>query len=156
MPGFKESEVEQIIVAVKTWARRSPINSFAIVGSWARKQARSDSDLDLMFLTSNPELFLGNTTWFNNISWNNLDLKIERYYDRTYGVVRSRHLVFQSGQRIEFSFGNLDWAKIDPIDSGTYQVVSNGMRIISDRHRLLGNLQAMPSANYVIANNLKN
>ena len=145
MSGFEKLEVEQIIAAVKTWVMRSQIYSFAVVGSWARKQAHPDSDLDLMFLSSNPKLFFEDTTWLNDIPWDNLNLIIKRYYDRTYGVVRSRHLVFQSGQRIEFSFGNLDWAKTNPIDPGTYQVVSNGIRIISDRHLLLENLQAIAS-----------
>ena len=151
MAGFKESEVEQIIIAVETWAiKRSQINSFAVVGSWARKQTHPNSDLDLMFLASNPELFFEDLTWFNYIPWENVNLTIDRYYDRIYGVVRSRHFVFQSGQRIEFSFGSLEWAKINPIDPGTYRVVSDGMRIIVDRHQLLENLQQ------AIANNLNN
>ena len=78
MTGFGELEVEQIIIAVKTWAKRSQIDSFAVVGSWARKQARSDSDLDLMFLTSNLELFFKDITWFDRIPWDNLNLTLDR------------------------------------------------------------------------------
>ena len=141
MTGFKESEVEQILVTVETWAKSQlEINGFALVGSWARKQARPDSDLDLMFLTPHLELFFEDIVWFNNIPWHSLNLEIDSYYDRVYGVVRSRHLVFQSGQRIEFSFGYPNWAKINPIDPGTLVVVRSGIRIIHDREKLLENL----------------
>lgn len=141
MAGFKELEVEAIIAAVKAWAKQQPeIYAVALVGSWARNQAHENSDIDFMFLIPNPELFFQDTAWINFIPWHDLNLKVDRYYDRTYGVVTSRHLCFQQAQRVEFSFGYPSWANINPIDPGTLAVISSGIRIICDRDRLLTTL----------------
>ena len=142
MSGFTASEVDCIIQIVKTWAENEPeIHAAAVVGSWARKQARADSDLDLMLLTPQPELFFDNYS-FQHLPWHTLELEITDYYDRIYGVVRSRHLCFSRGQRIEFSFGYRSWADTEPIDLGTYRVISSGLKVIYDRKRLLANLIA--------------
>ena len=141
MTGFRKSEVEEIITTIERWAiSHSLILSMALVGSWARNEANSHSDIDLMFLTSEPKLFFDDVHWFKNISWHKFNLEINDYYDRTYGIVRSRHLCFQNGKRVEFSFGYPNWANTNPIDPGTLKVVSSGIKIISDRDRLLENL----------------
>ena len=141
MPGFDKLQVERICRAIATWADRDPkIYAVALVGSWARNEAHANSDIDLMVLTSKPELFFQNNSWFHSIPWQEFNLQLASYYDRVYGVMKSRHFCFQDGQRIEFGFGYRSWAKTNPIDSGTLAVVSSGMRIISDRDRLLATL----------------
>ena len=141
MAGFSELEVSKIIKGVKIWAKQPEIDAVGLVGSWARDRAYENSDLDLMILTSNPDLFFQDTDWFNSILWHDLnDLKINTYYDRIYGVVKSRHFCFQQGQRIEFSFGYPNWADINPIDLGTLRVIRSGIIIIYDRHKLLETL----------------
>jgi Nucleotidyltransferase domain len=101
MTGFETSEVDNILRAIKTWAEYQPeIDAVALVGSWARKQAKKDSDIDLMILTPNPNLFFQDTKWLNCISWHNLNLKVVSYEDRIYGVVKSRHLFIQHGQNL--------------------------------------------------------
>jgi uncharacterized protein len=141
MSGFETLEVANILSAIKTWAESQPeIDAVALVGSWARKQAKKDSDIDLMILTPNPNLFFQDTKWFNRISWQDLNLKIVNYDDRIYGVVKSRHLFFEHGQRIEFSFGYPSWANTNPIDPGTLIVVTSGIEIICDRYEALKSL----------------
>lgn len=141
MPGFDELEVKQILIMVQAWATQQPeIDAVALVGSWARKEAHQDSDIDLMILTLNPKMYFQDLDWFNDIPWHNLNLEITGYDDRTYGVVRSRHLCFQQGQQIEFSFGFPGWANINPIDRGTLMVVRSGIEIVYDRHQLLKSL----------------
>ena len=141
MNGFAILEVDRILQIVRTWAETQPkIHAVALVGSWARGQARLDSDIDLMLLTPQPELFFLDFDWFSCLSWHKLELEVINYCDRTYGVVKSRHLYFNQGQRIEFSFGCTNWANTNPIDSGTFTVASSGLRIIYDPHRLLTNL----------------
>ena len=90
-----------------------------------------------MFLTPNPQLFFSTPDWFYYLPWHELELEVTDYYDRTYGVVKSRHICFDRRQRIEFSFGYTNWANIKPIDPGTCKVVSSGLRIIYDPHLLL-------------------
>ena len=141
MSKFDKLQVERICRAIATQANRHhKIDAVALVGSWARNEAHADSDIDLMILTSNPERFFRNPIWFHNIPWHELDLQIVSYYDCVYGMVKSRHLCFRDGQRIEFSFGYPSWAKTNPIDSGTFAVVSSGLKIICDRRQLLETL----------------
>ena len=141
MPGFDKLQVERICRAIATWAdRESRIDAVALVGSWARNEAHADSDIDLMILTSDPEQFFHSNIWFHSILWQEFNLQLVSHYDRVYGVVKSRHFCFQDRQRIEFSFGDPTWASIDPIESGTFAVVSSGLKIICDRHQLLENL----------------
>ena len=141
MSGFEELEVKGISKAIATWANReSKIDAVALVGSWARNEAHADSDIDLMLLTPDPERFFQNNSWFHSIPWQEFNLQLASYYDRVYGVVKSRHFCFQDGQRIEFGFGYRSWASINPIDSGTLAVVSSGVVIIYDRQQLLATL----------------
>ncbi|MEY2831697.1 MAG: hypothetical protein RLZZ574_955 [Cyanobacteriota bacterium] len=141
MSGFETLEVDNILRAIKTWAEsQSKIDAFALVGSWARKEATKNSDIDLMILTANPDLFFRDKDWFNRISWHDLNLKVVSYDDRIYGVVKSRHLFFERGQRIEFSFGYPSWANTNPIDPGTLIVVTSGIEIICDRYESLKSL----------------
>jgi hypothetical protein len=93
-----------------------------------------------MILTANTDLFFRDKDWFNRISWHDLNLKVVSYDDRIYGVVKSRHLFFERGQRIEFSFGYPSWANTNPIDPGTLIVVTSGIEIICDRYESLKSL----------------
>ena len=141
MNGFTTLSVDRILQMVETWAETQPeIHAVALVGSWARGQAKADSDIDLMFLTPNSQLFFLNPNYFGSFPWHKLSLKVIDYYDRTYGVVKSRHFCFSQGQKIEFSFGYTNWADTNPIDAGTLAVASSGLKIIYDPDRLLTNL----------------
>jgi uncharacterized protein len=141
MSGFEALEVDNILRTIKTWAEsQSKIDAVALVGSWARKEATKNSDIDLMILTPNPDLFFRDQDWFNRISWHDHNLKVVSYDDRIYGVVKSRHLFFQRGQRIEFSFGYPSWANTNPIDPGTLIVVTSGIEIIWDQYESLKSL----------------
>ena len=141
MAGFNKLEVATIIAAVAAWAKQQPeICGVALVGSWARNRTHENSDLDLMLLATNPELFFRDTNWFNKLDWQKLNLQTSKYYDRIYGVVRSRHLCFTGGQRIEFTFGYRSWANINPIDPGTSIVVSSGIKILYDPDNLFNAL----------------
>ena len=47
-------------------------------------------------------------------------------------MVWSRHIHFQDGTDVESTFESPLWALINPIDEGTFQVVSNGCFILYD------------------------
>ena len=73
---------------------RRDILALALVGSWARGEARTNSDIDLMFLTEQPLLFRKNAAWLKEIDWD--DRQIERWEDKDYGAVWSRHVYLHS------------------------------------------------------------
>jgi predicted nucleotidyltransferase len=133
--------VASILAEITRWAaERGDLHAVALVGSWARGAARADSDIDLVFLTPDPLWFRRNDDWLNEIDWHTIGSTIAAWRDADYGLVWSRHLRLADGTEIEFGFGPLAWASVDPIDPGTFRVISDGCRILYDPQALLQNL----------------
>ncbi|MGB3694665.1 MAG: nucleotidyltransferase domain-containing protein [Spirulinaceae cyanobacterium] len=136
-----QQKIEPILAQVTQWASMDVnIIALALVGSYAKGDFRFDSDIDLMFLTPDPLIFKNSQTWIKEIDWQYLDLTIKAWEDINYGVVWSRHIYFTNQTEIEFSFGFLSWASINPLEIGTFRVVNNGCRILYDPKCLLQNL----------------
>ncbi|MBV6623663.1 MAG: nucleotidyltransferase domain-containing protein [Rivularia sp. (in: Bacteria)] len=136
MPNSQALEndlLKVILEKVANWAQaRSEILALALVGSHARGEAKPESDIDLMFVTSDTEFFRQDCDWLHEISWENINYKILKWNDAQYGVVWSRHVYlanltneFNKELKIEFSFGLPSWASINPIGltQTTYLVV---------------------------------
>ena len=135
--------VEAILAEVVRWAtERSDMSAVALVGSWARGTARADSDIDLVLLTPDPLWFRQNDGWLNEMDWRSIGSTISTWRDADYGIVWSRHLRLVDGIEIEFGFGPLLWASVDPIDPGTARVISDGCRVLYDPKSLLQGLVA--------------
>ncbi len=139
--------IDKIFEIVKIWAEtRSEILALGLVGSYARGEATIDSDIDLMVITHFPEFFRQNRDWMHQINWESINYKILAFNDVQYGVVWSRHIYLTnlSNQfnniKLEISFGLPTWASVNPIDSGTFNVVSRGCKILYDSQGILTNL----------------
>lgn len=136
-------KIKLIFEAVAQWAsRQADIAAVALVGSWARGAARVDSDIDLMILTDSLTLFRQDEKWVNEIRWADMNAEIAAWEDKDYGVVWSRHVCLNDETEIEFSFGSLSWASVEPVDAGTFRVISDGCRILYDPKGLLRELIA--------------
>jgi uncharacterized protein len=133
--------VNLVLTEIESWAASCQnIRAAGLVGSWARGNARIDSDIDLMFLTTEPGLFR-QQDWMVEIDWRSIGAQVLEWYDRDYGLVWSRHVLLTDGTKIEFSFGDVTWASIDPIDPGTLAVAKHhGCYILSDPEDLLQKL----------------
>jgi hypothetical protein len=144
--------IDSILETVVSWAEtRSEILALALVGSYARGEATTDSDIDLMVITHLPEFFRQNHDWMHDINWEFVNYKILTFNDAQYGVVWSRHIYLTSlnnefnNIKVEISFGLPTWASINPIDSGTFNVVSRGCKILYDSQGVLTNLMSKVS-----------
>ena len=145
MTQLQLENLETILAKITHWAARChDIMAVALVGSYARGTARADSDIDLMFLTYKPSCFRQNTSWMEEI---NLGAKIDKWKDANYGEVWSRHVYLEDETEIEFSFGLPLWASVNPVDSGTFNVVNDGCRILYDSKGLLKKLLAQIGSN---------
>lgn len=141
MDTARTTRVQSILAEVARWAaNRGDISAVALVGSWARGTARDDSDIDLMLLTPDPLLFRQDNRWLNEIDWHSIGSAIAAWRDADYGIVWSRHVQLADNTEIEFGFGPLTWASVDPIDPGTFQVINDGCRILFDPQGLLEEL----------------
>jgi uncharacterized protein len=141
MQHINDKKIKFILEEVAQWAaRRTDIAAAALVGSWARGTARVDSDIDLMILTDSLMLFRQDEGWIDEIQLADMDAHIASWEDQDYGVVWSRHVCLDDKTKIEFSFGSPSWAAVEPVDAGTFRVISDGCRILYDPTGLLREL----------------
>lgn len=142
--------ISAILEKVTNWAEtRSEILALTLVGSYARGEAKPDSDIDLMLIAYNTEFFRQNHDWMCEINWESINYKILTFDDAQYGAVWSRHIYLTNlsndltnNLKIEISFGLPTWASVNPIDSGTFNVVTRGCRILYDSQGILTNLMS--------------
>jgi len=128
----RASEVERLLKSVPPWAQSRPdIKAVALVGSWARGAPRDDSDLDLVVITTDASLYVASEDWASGLG-------ITRFIKTAaWGALLERRGTTQSGLEVEFGITSPDWARVDPIDPGTLEVVNGAMREIYDPNQLL-------------------
>lgn len=115
------------------------ILAVGLCGSWARGTAGPESDIDLSIIVKD-QLWFKQTDWMKEVGFERIGERIDYFQDEVYGRVRSRHVFLESGTEIEFSFADINWAEVDPLDEGTRKVVSDGYRILYDPNRILKKL----------------
>jgi predicted nucleotidyltransferase len=126
--------VSVFLNSVTDWAIHQPtLSGVALVGSHARGEARPDSDIDLVLLCTPPNAFL------DDISWVRLFGEVATCQTEEWGRVTSLRVSYRNGLEVEFGLTTPAWTRF-PIDAGTRQVVSNGMRILLDKEGTLGRL----------------
>lgn len=163
--GFKESHIEndgitdcQIMIQTKPlspleiklfsfldlfipWVYSQPdIIAAALVGSYARGEAKASSDIDLMLLTNKPDTYLNHREWLNTFGI------IDSVTEKEYGETTSLHTYYRSGLEVEFSISPPSWANL-PLDAGTKSVIERGFKIIVDKTGNLKNLLEQTSTN---------
>lgn len=127
---------DNFIALVESWASTQPeIRAIALVGSYARKTARPESDIDLVLLASDRSPYLSDTSWLAELG------SASRTSLEQYGRVTSVRAFFDCGLDVEFAFATPDWAGF-PIDPGTRSVVENGFQILFDPDGILEKLVA--------------
>lgn len=126
-----ERMIEQFLSAVVQWASAQlDIVAVALVGSYARGTARPTSDVDLVILTSCPQQYLQTTGWAATFG-PTAKLAIEDW-----GKVTSLRVWYEGGKEVEFGITTPEWIA-HPIDEGTRKVISDGIKILFDRHGYL-------------------
>ncbi len=116
---------------MRTWAAGEPdIGAVALVGSHARGEARPDSDVDLVILSSAPEGYLRETAWAGAFGAP-IGHQIEDW-----GIVRSLRVWYASGLEVEFGFTDRSWGA-DAADEGTALVIRSGLRVVYEVEGLL-------------------
>lgn len=127
--------LDKLLQPVIQWAMSQPqIHGLLLAGSYARGQARPDSDIDLVVLTPQPDAFRHDTAWISAIDWQAAGVRALDWRDADYGMLWSRHLRLDSAPELEFGFAPLAWAATSPVDEGTHRVISDGCRILYDPH----------------------
>lgn len=112
---------------VEKWASKNDdIEALIVVGSYARGEARADSDIDLVIITTNPETYLSNN-FFCDFG------KVKEFKKEDWGRVTSLRVWYEdNGLEVEFGITTPIWAE-RPLDAGTFKVLSDGFRVIVDK-----------------------
>ena len=130
-------EYLRVLRAVAEWAAtQNGLAGVAVVGSWARNEARMDSDVDLVVLTDDPERYLADDSWTASAVGG--PAQVVRTQD--WGPLTERRIALQSGLEIEFGFAPRSWAGTDPVDPGTARVVGDGCSPLIDREQAFARL----------------
>ena len=128
-------KVPTFLEAFGRWARSQPdIEAVALVGSYARGAATESSDVDLVILTSAVDRYLRDRSWVS-VFGESAECRTEDY-----GRVISVRAFYGSGLEVEYGFTMPDWADA-PIDAGTLQVVTSGMKVLHDPQHILARMQ---------------
>ena len=113
------------------WAQgRADIQAVALVGSHARNAATEVSDVDLVVVLTGPDVYLQNTAWVERFG------TVERQQFEDYGKVTSLRVWYDDGLEVEYGLTDPTWAAL-PLDEGTREVFSNGMRVLFERGDML-------------------
>lgn len=127
------NSVEELSNLIYRWVENKlDIFGVALVGSYARNEARVDSDIDLVILCKEPNIYLNNVSWLEYFG----NVKAHEFED--WGKVTSVRVFYESVE-VEFGLTTTEWAMI-PVDAGTKKVVSDGMKILFDPHGILTKL----------------
>ncbi len=120
-----DRRVEQLLCEVARWAEEtSEVGAAALVGSHARGDARPNSDVDLVILSSDPSALLADPDWptrFGDFAEDRLE---------PYGRLTSRRVRYSSGLEVEFGITGVEWAA-EP-DDGTFRVAREGLKVLWD------------------------
>jgi len=126
-----KKQVKVLLNAVIKWAEGNPgILGVALVGSYARDEARADSDIDLVLLASTPKKLLGMSDWIKEFG------EVKSFKIEDWGLVTSLRVFYQGGLEVEYGMTTSEWAS-EPIGEGTRQVIADGMKILLDKSGLL-------------------
>lgn len=128
------TQVENFLAHVVAWARRrGDIPNVALAGSHAHGTARPDSDIDLVLLVEQKEAFTKDLSWASELG------TVERHVIKEFGVLTAVIVWFAEVGEVEFGIARPSWADV-PVDAGTRQVVTDGVRILHDSDGRLSEL----------------
>jgi hypothetical protein len=128
----REAEVAEVTAHVVLWALDRPgVRGVAMAGSWARGEARPDSDVDLVVLVDDQRAVEPAAVALPDGA---VDVGT-----REWGPLKERRYRLPSGLEVELGLAPPSWASL-PADAGTARVVAEGFRVLLDPEGLLTRL----------------
>lgn len=120
-------DISDFLKRVTRWAMQNEeIKALILVGSYARGEARKDSDVDLVFITSESDL-LTDSAFMETFG------RVKRSQKECYGLVTSIRVWYEEDDReVEFGITTPKWLE-KPLDEGTRRVLSDGFKVLVDK-----------------------
>lgn len=114
-------------------ANTSYIESVIIVGSYARGTNKESSDIDVVIITSDKSGMITNQDFVQGFG------EVYKKQTEYYGACTSIRVWYKNGQEVEFGIVEPSWIE-KPLDAGTYKVLRDGYRVISDKKNYFADL----------------
>jgi predicted nucleotidyltransferase len=122
-----KKKVDLFLGNFKEWSKQQThIKGVAVVGSFARGDFHSNSDVDLTIISTNKDLTLEiikNEFNFGNIESSTLE---------EWGILTSLRIFYDNGLEVEYGVVTDQWVK-EPLDKGTKNVVKNGFKVVTEK-----------------------
>lgn len=120
-------DATELIGKFADWAQRDDrVAAAGVCGSYARRQAKPDSDIDFCILTADPDSLLDDRSWITGFG---SDACVAGAVE-DYNLVQSIR-VFYGETEAEFGVTDQAWVEL-PIDSATAGVINDGLWILYD------------------------
>ncbi len=126
--------ITELLTKIINWGNsEESIQAIGLVGSHARKAATDDSDVDLMIICKNPENYISDEDWIHNFG------QVKEIKNEIWSQLKTKRVFYTNGLEVEFNFDKASWANHE--DSGTKRVITDGIKILVDKEKILENLQ---------------
>lgn len=120
-------DISYFLNSIEQWAKEEDmINSVILVGSYAREEARKDSDVDITIITTTPHFLIDDESFVNNFG------KVVSTKKQNWGRVTSIRAWYDNGLEVEFGITTPIWIS-KPLDEGTLRVLNDGYKLIVDK-----------------------
>jgi len=94
---MKKGDAKNFINQVIDWAKSEKgVLGVALVGSHARGEARLDSDIDLVIISSDPYRYIDDSSWISSFG------EIKNCKTEDWGILTSLRVFFLGGLEVEF------------------------------------------------------
>ncbi|MFJ5762546.1 nucleotidyltransferase domain-containing protein [Neobacillus sp. NPDC093182] len=122
-----KKKVDFFLENFKEWSEQETnIKGVAVVGSFARGDFHSNSDVDLTIISTNKDLTLESIK--NDFNFGN----IESSTLEEWGILTSLRIFYNNGLEVEYGVVTDQWVK-EPLDEGTKNVVKNGFKVVTEK-----------------------
>ena len=93
----KTEDIRDFLNAFVDWASvQGDVQAIALVGSYARDEARDDSDIDLVLLTDQPQKYLDNLKWIERFG------NVDKYQTEDYRKLISIRVWYLNSYEVEY------------------------------------------------------
>ncbi|MEM8672397.1 MAG: nucleotidyltransferase domain-containing protein [Cyanobacteria bacterium P01_G01_bin.67] len=109
--------VNLFLSEIVAWAsKQDSVLGVSLGGSYARNQTRPDSDVDLVILSNKSTKLLAENEWISEFG------KPVNNRHEDYGLVQSKHVLYEDGLKVEYGITTLEWTNTKPVDIETLKL----------------------------------
>lgn len=127
-------DIVNFLDKVEKWANEEVmINSLILVGEYARGQAREDSDIDFIIISTTPKLLIEDENFIKNFG------RVEKLEKEKRGMLTSIRVQYEDGVKVKFGITSPLWI-CKPLDERTLEVLQDGHRVIVDKKNYFTNM----------------